>query len=172
MGMMFKTTLTASARVLLGVVLGMALAPVSARAQTEDVVYYHTDAIGSVRAITDATGASSVATTICRLASCGRVCLAARRTPTVRGKERDDETGLDYFGARYHYGVIGRFTTVDPVLNVEAAMTDPQRWSRYAYAKNNPFVFIDPDGRDAIFGQVAPRRPVHANCLADPGQGF
>jgi RHS repeat-associated protein len=64
------------------------------------------------------------------------------------GKERDAETGLDYFGARHYSSLNGRFTTVDPVLQIELALTNPQRWDRYAYAGNNPLRFIDPDGAD------------------------
>lgn len=63
-------------------------------------------------------------------------------------KERDIETGLDYFGARYYASAQGRFTTVDPD-NAEAAMdfSDPQSWNGYAYVKNNPCSNTDPDGR-------------------------
>jgi RHS repeat-associated protein len=74
-------------------------------------------------------------------------------SPDVRqfaGKERDVQTELDYVGARYYRAVSGRFTTVDPVLNVEAALADPQRWNRYSYARSNPLVFGDPDGRDVV----------------------
>jgi RHS repeat-associated protein len=53
-----------------------------------------------------------------------------------------------YFGARYYRAGIGRFTTIDPELNVNAALLDPQRWNRYAYVRNNPLRFTDPDGRD------------------------
>ncbi len=63
------------------------------------------------------------------------------------GKERDAETGLDYFGARYYASKIGRFTTVDPVYTIQESLVDPQRWNRYAYARNNPLRFVDPDGR-------------------------
>jgi RHS repeat-associated protein len=66
------------------------------------------------------------------------------------GKERDTETNLDYFGARYLRGESGRFMTTDPVLNIEAALSDPQRWNRYAYALNNPLRNVDPDGRDPL----------------------
>jgi RHS repeat-associated protein len=74
------------------------------------------------------------------------------------GKERDVETGSDYFGARYYASRVGRFTTVDPFLDQEAALTNPQRWNRYAYGLNNPLRNVDPDGRDTIdlaigFGQ-------------------
>ena len=60
-------------------------------------------------------------------------------------KERDTETGLDYFGARYYSSVQGRFTGVDPE-NAGAFISYPQSWNGYAYSLNNPLRFIDPDG--------------------------
>jgi RHS repeat-associated protein len=63
------------------------------------------------------------------------------------GQERDGETGLDEFGARYYRSGMGRFTSVDPVMS--GALTHPQRWNRYAYALNNPLRMIDPDGMNA-----------------------
>ncbi len=61
-------------------------------------------------------------------------------------KERDNETGLDYFLARYYSNVQGRFTSVDPE-NAGANPGDPQSWNGYGYARNNPLVYTDPDGR-------------------------
>ena len=63
------------------------------------------------------------------------------------GKERDTESGLDYFNARYFSGAGGRFTSVDPE-NAGADPADPQSWNGYAYARNNPLLYTDPDGRD------------------------
>jgi len=60
-------------------------------------------------------------------------------------KERDNETGLDYFGARYYGSLLGRFTSVDPLIASGRASL-PQSWNRYAYALNNPLWLIDPDG--------------------------
>jgi RHS repeat-associated protein len=72
-------------------------------------------------------------------------------TSTVRlkftGKERD-ETGLDYFGARYFSGAQGRFTSPDDVLK-DSHVADPQSWNKYAYARNNPLRYIDPSGGEA-----------------------
>jgi RHS repeat-associated protein len=52
-----------------------------------------------------------------------------------------------YFGARYYGSRIGRFTTIDPVYTWQENLVDPQRWNRYAYARNNPLRYKDPDGR-------------------------
>jgi len=60
-------------------------------------------------------------------------------------KERDIETGLDYFLARYYASFQGRFTGVDSGKFVPA---DPQSWNRYAYTQNNPLKFVDLTGND------------------------
>ena len=49
-------------------------------------------------------------------------------------KERDVETGLDYFGARYYALTMGRFTSVDP-LAASAIPTNPQSFNRYSYVQ-------------------------------------
>ena len=61
-------------------------------------------------------------------------------------KERDIEIGLDYFEARYYSSTQGRFTSVDPE-NAGADESDPQSWNGYAYARNNPVLYTDPDGQ-------------------------
>jgi RHS repeat-associated protein len=126
------------------------IAAAPARAQTDQVTYYHTDAIGSVRMITDAN--QQVVARYDYWPFGEEVVPAAPvRDPRLfAGKERDAENGFDYFGARYYASQTGRFTTVDPVLNVQAALTDPQRWNRYAYAMNNPLRYVDPDGREGV----------------------
>ena len=58
-------------------------------------------------------------------------------------KERDTETGLDFFGARYYSSNQGRFVSVD---QGEPELLDPQTWNRYQYARNNPLYYIDTDG--------------------------
>ncbi len=61
------------------------------------------------------------------------------------GQERDSESTLDYFHARYFSGPQGRFTGVDPE-NAGAALGDPQSWNGYAYVSNNPLSYTDPSG--------------------------
>jgi RHS repeat-associated protein len=65
-------------------------------------------------------------------------------------KERGNETGLDYFGARYYASVQGRFTSYDPVFVTALRLVDPQRLNLYSYARNNPLKFVDPDGNDIV----------------------
>jgi RHS repeat-associated protein len=107
--------------------------------------YYHLDTLGSVRAVTDAAGAT--------LRREDYFVFGEGGTPPAgdplrfTGKMRDSETALDYFGARYYRNVAGRFTTVDPLLGEDTALTDPQRWNRYSYVGNRPLRVIDPDGR-------------------------
>ena len=144
---MMRTMLRDSRPAGLSALLLALLAAPPARAQV--VEYYHTDAIGNVRAITDASG-----NVIERhdYQPYGEEWLPQGGTQPLRftGKERDVETGLDYFGARYYGSKIGRFTTTDPVYTWQENLVDPQRWNRYAYARNNPLRYTDPDGRATV----------------------
>jgi RHS repeat-associated protein len=74
-------------------------------------------------------------------------------------KERDVETGLDYFQARYYSNIMGRFTSVDPYdpITVGASnesrnyfILQPQNWNRYTYGLNNPQKYVDPDGETPL----------------------
>jgi RHS repeat-associated protein len=65
------------------------------------------------------------------------------------GKERDPESGLDNFGARYDSSSMGRFMSPDPA-NAGASLDTPQSWNAYSYVLNNPLNYIDPSGMDCI----------------------
>ncbi len=62
------------------------------------------------------------------------------------GKERDVESDLDYFGARYYDRTQYRFISVDPRLVLQDALADPQRWNLYAYCADNPVNMTDLSG--------------------------
>jgi RHS repeat-associated protein len=66
------------------------------------------------------------------------------------GKERDAESGNDYFGARYYSSSMGRFMSpdfsADPSPVPFAEFVDPQTLNLYSYGKNNPLRWVDPDG--------------------------
>lgn len=71
------------------------------------------------------------------------------------GKERDAETGVDYFEARYFGSAQGRFSSPDPFNIITEAedqkhfntyLSQPQNWNRYVYVWNNPLKYVDPHG--------------------------
>jgi RHS repeat-associated protein len=74
------------------------------------------------------------------------------------GKERDAETGLDYFGARYYASAQGRFVSPDPTL-LSANAHNPQTWNRYGYVLNNPLLYIDPLGLWEIRWEIIMTKP-------------
>lgn len=69
------------------------------------------------------------------------------------GKERDTESGLDYFGARYYSSSMGRFMSPDwaakPISVPYAAFGDPQTLNLYSYVENGPINKVDADGHAA-----------------------
>ena len=60
------------------------------------------------------------------------------------GKERDAESGNDYFGARYYASKMGRFSSPDDGTDVN--FNNPQSLNRYSYVHSNPLINIDPFG--------------------------
>ncbi|RMG03209.1 MAG: RHS repeat-associated core domain-containing protein, partial [Acidobacteria bacterium] len=64
------------------------------------------------------------------------------------GYERDNESSLDFAEARYYNFNHGRFTSTDPITMSFKRAIDPQRINLYAYSRNNPLRYIDPDGQD------------------------
>jgi RHS repeat-associated protein len=65
----------------------------------------------------------------------------------------NDAAGMDYMVARYYSSSLGRFMAVDP--GDDTALEDPQSWNQYAYVRNSPPRFYDPDGQVAIVDDVA-----------------
>ncbi len=65
-------------------------------------------------------------------------------------KERDTESGLDFFEARYYSSLQGRFTSADPIIITPERVIDPQQLNLFAYARNNPLRFTDPTGEDIV----------------------
>jgi RHS repeat-associated protein len=80
---------------------------------------------------------------------------AASAHPSIStGKERDAESGNDYFGARYYSSSMGRFMSPDWSAKAEpvpyAKLDNPQSLNLYAYVLNNPLRGVDPDGHADI----------------------
>jgi RHS repeat-associated protein len=95
------------------------------------------------------------------------------------GKERDAESGNDYFGARYYASSMGRFMSPDWSAKVEpipySKLDDPQSLNLYAYVTNNPLVKVDADGHagDIAVIEDGPTdgNPVGHTAIAITGRG-
>jgi RHS repeat-associated protein len=138
--------------------------------------FYTPDQINSVRMVTDTTGTVAYSAAYDPYGGIEKTW-AEFYKPQLKfsGKERDYESGLDYFGARYYANGQYRFISVDPIINREGAVSNPQLWNLYAYCGNNPITFLDPDGCEVIyasenlrafFGSLAARSKMVRSTLA------
>ena len=124
----------------------------------------HVDHLGSTRVTTDEQGG---VVTLHDFFPFGEeiVPMPDDSTKLFTGHERDRETGLDYMLARYYGPSLARFLTVDPGNKARGNPSTPQRWNLYAYARNNPVAFIDPNGREEITVTVTTRIPTATTSL-------
>jgi RHS repeat-associated protein len=111
--------------------------------ENNSTYFIHKDHLGSTRVMTKIDG--SVYDSMDYLPYGEQIAGGTGTTHKFTGKERDGESGLDYFGARYMGSSLGRFMSPDPLLN-SGRPTNPQTWNRYSYVLNNPLNFIDPTG--------------------------
>lgn len=144
-------------------VASAATPPPAPGAGGEVVEYYAIDALGSIRVVFTPEGAVVGRADYLpfgeRFSTTG-----ALPSQQFTGQQRDPEAQLDHFNARSYHVVTGRFTSIDPVYPsergigagdvtngvlspAEAGLLDPQMWNRYAYARDRPFRFTDPTGR-------------------------
>jgi RHS repeat-associated protein len=122
----------------------------------EQVFFYHTDQAGTPLAMTDSSGAVVWKADYKPFGEEQTVTATISNDIRFVGNEKDAESGLSYFGARYENAKIGRFIAPDPVHAVdpktsetnEKILLDPQRLNTYVYALNNPYRYVDADGRD------------------------
>jgi RHS repeat-associated protein len=110
--------------------------------------------LGTRRVNTDYAG---VIDQTCSTLPFGEAIACTTSSPTEHlftGKERDTESGNDYFGARYYSSAMGRFLSPDWAAKAEpvpyAKLDDPQSLNLYAYVRNNPLVRIDADGHATL----------------------
>ena len=125
---------------------------VSGASPATEVRYYHADHLGSTGVVSDADG--NLVEEIAYYPfghprNTHRPAAQLRAEPyQFTQKERDRESGLHYFEARYLAASLGRFASVDPLsqeLPAEA-FHKPQSLNPYSYGINNPFAYKDPTG--------------------------
>lgn len=119
--------------------------------------YLTSDHLGSTRIVTDANGnvesrhdylpfGEEWASTYGGRSSITGYSANSNVRQKFTGKERDQETGLDYFGARYMSAAQGRFTSPDP-KSAGSDLANPESWNGYAYGLNNPLRYVDQNGK-------------------------
>jgi RHS repeat-associated protein len=114
--------------------------------------FYHSDHLGSSSLITDQAGAI---VQHLEYVPFGETFIDERRSASswttpyqFSGKERDEETGLLYFGARYQDSKYGIWYSVDPLAEKYPNI------SSYVYCLDNPVKYVDPDGRKPTLENV------------------
>jgi RHS repeat-associated protein len=113
--------------------------------------YYMSDQINTTRLVTDGSGNIVYSAAYGPYGDVQKIWMNTY-DPKMKfsGKEREVFGSLDYFGARYYNNTQHRFLSVDPIINKDKALNNPQYWNLYAYCGNNPITYLDPDGRDTI----------------------
>ena len=129
-------------------------ARIARRDPSGNAFYYFDDHLGTARSIAEVPSGQTTAT-LCYDADFYPFGGERWYTDTCdshykfTGKERDSESGLDNFGARYNSSSIGRFMSPDAFTY--ALKTDPQTWNLYSYVANNPLNRTDLDGHDWFY---------------------
>ena len=102
-------------------------------------------------------------------------CTTEANTYKFQGKERDGETGNDYFGARFYSSTYGRFLSPDwssiPAPVPYANLTNPQTLNLYAFVNDNPESFADLDGHDptcAASSNSSSSQPASCSTVTPP----
>jgi RHS repeat-associated protein len=128
----------------------------------DQVFFYYTDPAGTPLVMSDSTGSVVWRADYMPFGEESIGTQTAQNNKMFVGKEKDSESGLYYFGARYMDAGAGRFASpdsieaVDPVTGKvnEKNLLDPQRLNKYTYALNNPYRYIDPDGNQTVPARV------------------
>jgi len=113
----------------------------------DKITYIHNDALGSPVAATNQLGQVIWRETYKPHGQ--RTTNAAASTNNkvwFTGKQEESALGINYFGARWYHPEVGRFLVIDPV---GVSPENIHSFNRYGYANNNPYGFVDPDGREA-----------------------
>ncbi len=142
----------------------------------DQVFFYVTDPVGTPLAMTDPSGNIVWKADYKPFGEENSIVADQKNNKEFVGKEKDEETGIYYFNARYMESRVGRFVAVDPVRAVdpfnnqtnEVILTDPQHLNNYAYAQNNPVNFIDPSG---LLAEITPDEFINHVPIGGGGGG-
>ena len=162
---------------------------IARRDSSGNVVYYVGDHLGTSRVVTNSTGAILDQSDFYPFGGERVITASSGNTYKFTGKERDSESGLDNFGARYNSSALGRFLSPDwsavPEPVPYANLSNPQTLNLYAMVSDNPETFADLNGHYLMapaeyggnvsltgpgdFGNASPSR---VNNVSELGDGY
>jgi RHS repeat-associated protein len=116
---------------------------IARRDSSNNVVYYAADHLGTSRVVASSTGAILDQSDFYPFGGERVLSASSGNTYKFTSKERDSESNLDNFGARYDSSILGRFMSTD---HGPFVWRDPQTLNRYIYTRNNPLKYVDPSG--------------------------
>ncbi len=117
---------------------------VAERRYDNQLYFYHPDHLGSTSLITNITGD---VVDLTNYDPYGLVTEGGSSRYLYTGKEKDRETNLEYYGARYYSPYVSRF--IQPDMNIPD-IYNPQDLNRYSYVRNNPYKYVDPTGNNPL----------------------
>jgi RHS repeat-associated protein len=124
---------------------------IARRDSSGNVVYYVADHLGTSRIVASSAGAILDQSDFYPFGGERVISASSGNTYKFTSKERDSESNLDNFGARYNSSSIGRFMSPDPSGLDLADWRDPQQLNLYSYVRNNPLTLTDPYGLDCAY---------------------
>ncbi len=142
---------------------------IAKRDSSSTINYYFADQLGTSRVVTNATGTILDDSDFYPFGGERATSSSSGNNYKFTGKERDTESGLDFFIARYYSSGYGRFLSPDefaggpvdafssgdplpPGPLPYADITNPLSLNKYAYVLNNPLVYVDPEGHSTDLG--------------------
>jgi RHS repeat-associated protein len=133
-----------------------------------NVNYYVADHLGSSHVVTNSSGTILDDSDFYPYGGERSYASSSGNTRKFTGKERDSESGLDDFAARFYTSNYGRFLSPDE--SKYAIASDPQSWNLYGYVANNPINSVDPTGHaPESFGRHEPLPMDHGSGSLDGG---
>jgi RHS repeat-associated protein len=132
--------------------------------------FVHHDHLGTTRLMTNVNG--TVYDSMDYMPFGEQIAGGSGTNQKFTGKQRDAESNLDNFGARYDSSSLGRFMSPNPTGGKSAF---PQTWNAYPYVANNPLAAVDPNGLDCIYinSEDAGKSYVQSgDCTSDTDSGI
>jgi len=128
--------------------------------------FYHPDHLGSTNIVTDQYGSTVEET---EYTPFGETIQGGESRYLFTGQEKDKETDLMYYGARYYSPYFKRFTQPDTIIS---DIYDPQSLNRYSYVRNNPLKYTDPSGHFVLSATAFTILTIVATTVAATAAGY